>query len=99
MNVNFKKNIKRVLKSILLFLLVINIIFNYIEYYTAIESKNFSKNLLDKRFYDKIYGNNQEFILSVIYSKQYTCNVFKIDLLIAVSLLLLMLIWIYAFKD
>jgi len=92
--VNFRKNIRGVLKLIMLCVLVVNVLFNYVEFYTAKKHIDFSKDLLNKSFYDKMYGNNEEFILSVINSNEYICNVFKYDLFIAVALFFFMLVLI-----
>ena len=86
------------LQSVILFVLFVNVLFNYVEYYTAKKNFEFSTELMDKSFYDKIYGDNEEFILSVINGNEYICNVFKYDLFIAFTLFFFMLVYVFSLK-
>lgn len=90
-NVTLKRNIRKVLKLLIVLISLVNMIFKYVEYHTAIRHTVFDKELLDKNFYDKIYKNNEEFLLSVINSSEYISNVFKYDLVIAIIIFLLIL--------
>lgn len=91
--VSFKRMIKRVFKLLILTLLVVNVLFNYIEYHTAKKRVTFSNALSDSEFYDKMFTNNEEFILNVVNSNEYTSNVFKYDLFIAIGVLFLVFVY------